>query len=128
MQCRCHSMRARYQTSKAIQPIGSHLQHVQQCLIHHAVASTTAAGTSLHYALIRSKNTLNNAGWFQNYLCTQLYYALKRYALIQSDFPLRHYGFKWDCSVAVQLTELCTYALKWSQLYVTEKLLYTKQH
>jgi len=44
----------------------SHLQHVQQCLIYHAVASTAAAGTSLHYALIRSKNTLNNAGWFHN--------------------------------------------------------------
>jgi len=58
---------------------GSHLQHVQQCLIHHAVASTTAAVTSLHYALIRSKNTLNNAGWFQNYLCTSVC-VLKRYA------------------------------------------------
>ena len=66
MQCRCQSVRARYQVSKAMQPNGSHLQHVQQCLIHRAVASTAAAGTSLHYALIRSKNTQNNAGWFHN--------------------------------------------------------------
>jgi len=43
---------------------GSHLQHAQQCPIHHAVSSTTAAGTSLNYALTQSKNTLNNAGWF----------------------------------------------------------------
>ena len=32
---------------------GSHLQYAQQCLIYHAVAA--AAGTSLYYALIRSK-------------------------------------------------------------------------
>jgi len=38
-------------------------------------------------------------------------YALKRYALIRSDFLLRHHGYKWDHSVAMQLTALCTYVL-----------------
>jgi len=68
MQCRCLLMRARYQISKAMQPpvVIYNMYIVQQCLIYHAVASTAAAGTSLHYALIWSKNTLNNAGWFQN--------------------------------------------------------------
>jgi len=82
VQCTCLSI------SEAVQP--SHSQHV--CHSHWDQPSLCTC---------TEKTTLNNVGWFQNYLCTYLYYALKRCAC-PKRLPIKKqciYGLFSSCAI-----------------------------